>query len=253
MAEDHATERLTYQLPGVQFNSPLREHESPTFRETLHFFTAPVELLSVFPRRQLQGLCFIGPRLRDIMQGKNVEEHQETLDNLKMLAKAGDWSNREHIMDTQLARLQDLRDGGGFGLAVERFFITLEKVLPTSPLDPSQYGLYLDIFKRTTSDWEKCRHSLGTQKVILNVVRNLIMRLPEIDIVLDSDFACPSPFTDALLALLRKIFEGKAGPHIDNIATALGTVHDVHGGPRGQFVEKVLEVIDPVILNNAGT
>jgi hypothetical protein len=83
-------------------------------------------------------------------------------------------------MERQLARLQDLcnHNGGGLGFTVELFFVTLEKVLPIPSLEDSQYALYVGTLRSITSDWEKQRYSPGTQKVILDVVYDLALRLP---------------------------------------------------------------------------
>ncbi|KAH9969372.1 hypothetical protein BGW80DRAFT_630756 [Lactifluus volemus] len=239
-----ATQELTSQLPGVRFDAPLRKSESVTFNETLRFLTDPFKPLSLLPRRQLQGLCSLAPRLRDIIDERNVERLQETLDSLKAVPKVEDWLHLEYLMEDQLARLQDLRDSDGFGLAVELFFVTLEKMLPTYPLEESQHDLYLSTFKRITSDREKCRVFLGTQKVILGVVRDLAMRLPGDEIPVISDFACPSAFTDGLLDLLRDMLAGTSGQP-DHIARAKSklTAFRSDQGMRGQFVNKVLEVL----------
>jgi len=54
---------------------------------------------------------------------------------------------RRHLMERQLWRLKDLRDGCGFGYRVELFFLVLEQLLrvPTSP-DPD-FALFLGTFR----------------------------------------------------------------------------------------------------------
>ncbi|KAH9969424.1 hypothetical protein BGW80DRAFT_1208832 [Lactifluus volemus] len=239
------TQKLISQLPGIQFDNILPDAEPPNFGEALHFLSISPRPLSVLPWQHLQGLCSIAPKLRDIIQSQNTTEYRGTLESLKSLVKATDRYNRGLTMESQLARWQDLRDGDGLGVAVELFFITLGKVLPTSTLEISQHDLYIGAFKRITYDWEKRKDSHGTQKVILNVAFDLTMRLPELGIPLDADFDCPEDFKVCLLKLLGNILEGQTGPHIDE---AVGRLRDVRRdslGQRRMFAERVLEVINP--------
>jgi hypothetical protein len=188
-------------------------------------------------------VMFDCPKSRDIVQSRNAREHHGTLESLKSLVKVKDRYNHGLIMESQLARWQDLRDGGGLGVAVELFFITLGKVLPTSTLEVSQHDLYIGPFKSITYDWEKCKDSHGTQKVILNVAFDLTMRLPELDIPLDADFDCPEDFQVCLLRLLGNMLEGQTGPHIDEAVDRLRDVLRYSLGERLRFAKRVLEVI----------
>ena len=237
------TQKLTAQLPGIQFDNLLKDTESPSFSEAIHFLSTSPKPLSVLPWQQLRGLCSIAPKLRDIIDSRSTREHHGTLETLKTLVKVTDRYNRGLIMESQLARWQDLRDGGGFGVAVELFFVSLGKVLPTSSLEVSQHDLYIGAFKTITSSWRTCRDSHGTQQVILDVVFDLTMRLPELPIPLDSDFACPKDFTDGLLELLCSMLDGQTGPHIDEAVERLGDVCRNALGERKEFAERALEVI----------
>ncbi|KAH9969430.1 hypothetical protein BGW80DRAFT_1334871 [Lactifluus volemus] len=239
------TQKLTSQLPGIQFDNILSDAELPNFGEAVHFLSISPKPLSVLPWQHLQGLCSIAPKLRDIIQSQNTTEYRGTLASLKSLVKATDRYNRGLIMESQLARWQDLRDGGGLGVAVELFFITLGKVLPTSTLEVSQHDLYIGAFKSITYDWEKRKDSHGTQKVILNVAFDLTMRLPELEFPLDTDFDCPEDFKACLLKLLSNILKRQTGPHIDEAAHRLRDVWRDSLGQRRKFAERVLVVIDP--------
>jgi Family of unknown function (DUF6535) len=244
------TQKLISQLPGIQFDNILPDAEPPNFGEAVHFLSISPKPLSVLPWQHLQGLCSIAPKLRDIIQppqntNTNTREYRRTLESLKSLVKATDRYNRGLIMESQLARWQDLRDGDGLGVAVELFFITLGKVLPTSTLEVSQHDLYIGAFKRITYHWEKRKDSHGTQKVILDVAFDLTMRLPELEIPLDIDFDCPEDFKVCLLRLLGNILEGQTGPHIDEAAGRLRDVRRHSLGQRRKFAERVLVVIDP--------
>ncbi|KAI0252311.1 hypothetical protein BJV78DRAFT_1281858 [Lactifluus subvellereus] len=115
----------------------------------------------------------------DIIEGRNIEEYEETIRNVRWQVDF-DYSwpmSRRCPMEKQLAHLQDLCDGGGLGCIVELFFLTLEKLLSTSSSKGLHQALYVLTLKNTTSDWKKYKHSLGTQKVILDVFCDVAMRL----------------------------------------------------------------------------
>jgi Family of unknown function (DUF6535) len=246
------TQKLTSQLPGIQFDDILRDAEPPSFGEALHFLSISPKPLSVLPWQHLRGLCSIFPKLRDIVESRNAREHRGTLESLKSLVKATDRYNRGLIMESQLARWQDLRDGGGLGVAVELFFITLGKVLPTSTLEVSHHDLYIGAFKSITYEWEKCKNSHGTQKVVLDVAFDLTMRLPELVIPLDTDFDCPEDFKVCLLGLVGNMLEGQTGPHIDEAVDRLRDVRRDSSGERRKFAERALEVINPHVSHSHG-
>ncbi|KAH9061787.1 hypothetical protein EDB83DRAFT_2675448 [Lactarius deliciosus] len=78
-------------------------------------------------------------------------------------------------MRRQLWRLQDLRDGGGFGFTVELFFLSLRRPLSISSLHESNSVFYTSTFKIITSHWEESRQSLGTHCILLNIICDLII------------------------------------------------------------------------------
>jgi hypothetical protein len=236
------TRKLTCQLPGVQFNARIG---STSFSQAVHLFRTPTKQLWILPSQQLRGLCSIAPGLRDIMEAGNGGQHQGTLESLKTVREAGGWFYEGRLMERQLSRLQDLRDSGGFGLTVEMFFVTIRELPSTSWLEESHYALYVGALKWITSDWKKCRHSLGTQKIVLDVVYDLAIQLPMLDPPSDSDFSCPSQLTDMLLVLLGNILEGQTGSHIDDAVQRLQTLHTpfMFPGTRRKFLEKAFEVI----------
>ena len=109
-------------------------------------------------------------------------------------------------MHRQMWRLQDLRDGGGLGFTVELFFFAFSQLLSASPSKESHSALYTGTFRAITSDWNKYKHSLGTQKLLLDIA---ISRLWEFD------GYYPVYILDEFLSLLTNILEGQTGPHID--------------------------------------
>jgi hypothetical protein len=73
------------------------------------------------------------------------------------------------------------------------------------------------MFRTITSNWRQHKHSIATQRVILNLVCDLaILRRG-----LLSDYLIPSYLTDELLVLLGNMLEGQSGPHIDEAAKEL--------------------------------
>jgi hypothetical protein len=128
-------------------------------------------------------------------------------------------------------RLQDLRDGGGLGFTVELFFLASKQLLFTS----SSKALYLGTFLAVTSDWSKYKQSLGTQKLLLDMV------MPDGLVTVSNH---PDYIVDEFLKLLGNILEGQTGPHIDDAVQKL-----THGifmtpwGPRKMLLTKALRVV----------
>jgi hypothetical protein len=170
----------------------------------------------VFLYQRLQHLCSYSDKLRDIVASG---AYQETLKSLETLWDESDkpdsrWGgvSRRHLMERQLWRLQDLRDGGGFGFWVELFFPVVEQILGI-PLSPDTHSaLILGMFRIITSNWRQHKHSIGTQRVILNLVCDLAI----LDRGLLSDTPYPKLITDELLVLLKNMVEGQSGSHIDD-------------------------------------
>ena len=125
--------------------------------------------------------------------------------------------------------LQDLRDGGGLGFAVILFLAALKRLLSSS--QESYSVLYVYTFRTITSDWRRHKHSLGTQKLLLDTVSS--------DQGFLRTFNYPDYITDELWELLGDMLEGETGPHIDNGVQQL-TDHQRDGGRYGA---KALAVI----------
>ena len=120
-------------------------------------------------------------------------------------------------MVRQLWRLQDLRDSSGFGFWVELFFLVVAQLV-TIPLSPDNLSvLILGTFRNITFNWRQHRHSIATQRVILNLVCDLAIknRGPS------SNCIIPSYVTDELLVLLEKMLEGQSGLHLDEATKEL--------------------------------
>ena len=172
----------------------------------------------IFLHQRLLFLSSYSSKLHNIIDGRGNGAYEETLKNLGTLWAESDepyygWSGvrRRHLMERQLWRLQDLRDGG-FGFWVEFFFLVARRLLDI-PLSPDTHSaLIVGTFKAITSNWRQHKHSIGTQRVILNIICDMAI----LDHGLLSDRVFPKYVTDELLALLKKMVEGQYGLHIND-------------------------------------
>jgi len=117
-------------------------------------------------------------------------------------------------MERQLWRLQDLRDGGGFGFLVELFFLALAQLLSTASSRDSDthLALYIGTFRAITSNWRQHERSIGTQRVILNLICDVA--IPGRGMF--SNRRYPRYIADELLVLAGNMVEGQSGSHIDD-------------------------------------
>ena len=165
----------------------------------------PRKLQFIRPRQTLKSMCFPALTLRNILEGQgDADAYKELLKDLNKFQFQYGWQGDE--IERQLWRLQDLRDGGGLGFTVELFFLALSQLLSTPSSKESHSELYTGTFRAITSDWSKHKHSLGTQKLLLNTVMSHCWFF---------QVHCPAYIVDEFLLLLGNIFEGQTGPHID--------------------------------------
>ena len=224
---DKVTSNLVRYLPGVFF-SELRSAAPITIREAFNPFSGkitPVSPQLIFPGQQIQSLCSLGRRLRDIIDDQNTEMHEETLKSLESLREipvAGYGLTGDYLMKRQLWRLMDLRDGGGFGFTIELFFLAIRQLSSTSSSSELNKVFYAGTFKVITSNWEKSKNSVGTQRVLLDLLCDLVIRSRG----MFSDFYYPLYVVDMLLDLVGKIVEGHRGelPHINDV------IEELHDG-----------------------
>ena len=214
---------------GVHFDV----FEQTEFAQPTQFFnpTRDPEFLTQFislPRR-LQLLCSYSPKLRDIIDGKDNGAYQDILDSLEILWDESDKRTPSmvrwrHLMERQLWRLRDLRDGGGFGFWVELFFLVARQLL-TIPLSSEAHSaLMVGTFRSITSNWKQHKNSIGTQRVILNLICDISI----LDYGIMSNVAFPAYITDELLVLLEKMIEGQSGSHIDDAMKELEDAIEEH-------------------------
>ncbi|KAH8994193.1 hypothetical protein EDB92DRAFT_1850535, partial [Lactarius akahatsu] len=210
-AMDNATYGLMRQLPGVssdehhRFGSVLNSDIFNTPATT----SAPLTPQLVFPGQQVRALARLGHRLREVLDGQVAEGYEEVLESLKSVDQVPVSSRHPNgLMRRQLWRLQDLRDGGGLGFTVELFFLSLRRLLSMSPLHESNSVFYVGTFKIITSHWMEGRESLGTHRILLNIICDLIVR----DRGIFSDFSYPKSITNMLLDTVSDMLRGYEGP-----------------------------------------
>jgi hypothetical protein len=220
---DAITHELMQRLPGVFFNklkpaAPLMISEAYDFPSVV---TTPVPPPLIFPGQQIQSLCTLGRRLRDIIEGQNTEGHGETLKSLESLREIPvSLRGPKHLMKRQLWRLLDLRDGRGLGFTTELFFLAVRQLSSTS--SSSELGLtevYTGTFEVITSHWERSKNSAGTQRILFDILCDLVIRSRGVF----SDFSYPRYIVEMLLDLVRKMVKGHGGldPHINEVIDEL--------------------------------
>ncbi|KAH8989939.1 hypothetical protein EDB86DRAFT_2831424 [Lactarius hatsudake] len=213
-AVDNVTYGLIRQLPGVSFDEP-RRSEPLLISDTFNMpatGSAPFTPQLIFPGQQLRALTRLGLKLREVLDGQVAEGYEEVLESLKSIDQVLVSLRRPNgLMRRQLWRLQDVRDGGGLGFTVELFFLSLRRLLSISSFDESNSVFYTGTFKTITSRWEDNKKSLGTHRVLLDIICDLI--IPGRGIF--SDYPYPEPITTALVNMVGNMLQEYEGPGED--------------------------------------
>ena len=221
-AMDGTTKNLMRRLPGVFFSElkpavPIMISEAFDFS---FFELTPVPPRLIFLGQQIQSLCSLGRRLRDIIEDQNAEMHEETLKSLESLREIPvAVRGLNHLMKRQLWRLQDLHEGGGFGFTIELFFLAVRQLSST----PSSFELkkvfLAGTFKVITSNWEESKNSKGTQGILLELLCDLVIRGRGVF----SNFPYPPYIVNMLLDLVEKMVkeQGSQHPHINDVIKEL--------------------------------
>ncbi|KAI0285734.1 hypothetical protein BC826DRAFT_972851 [Russula brevipes] len=220
-AMDEATHKLTLRLSSVLLKEPKRAGPhliSEAFDIPL-IETTPVTSQLISPGKQIQGLCTLSGRLRDIIEERNPRRHKEALETLESIDRIPILLRQlNYQMKRQLWRLQDLRDGGGLGFTIELFFLALRRLMSTSLMPESKSFLYSGTFDAITSRWMKSKDSIGTQRILLDLICDLVIQGHGVF----SNFSYPEDVVDKLLKLVRKMTEGHNNPpHISEVAQEL--------------------------------
>jgi len=103
---------------------------------------------------------------------------------------------------------------------------------------------YIDTSKIITSRWKKSKASLGTQRILLNIICDLIQVVRGRGVF--SDFSYPDPITDMFLDIVGNMLCGYAGPggHIRGAVSemrALDSKHCVDMGLRRKVLTVLIE------------
>src|SRR6266850_3207205 len=222
---------ITQRLPGVRFDE-FRTEPIP-FSQTINWLQNDWwNQSTTLPGQNLKSIC----SLFSTFLGNDDTYYKEVLKNLEAFAQVPTYDG--NVFQRQLWRLQDLRDSGGLGFAVELFFITLKEQFSASP-SPRDSWLYISTFKAITSDRGECKRCLGTQKLLLDIVTSSSAS----GMIYDFDY--PDYITDELLALLGNVLEQQTGEHhIDDAVQKLmyQLRYERHTG-RGSFWARALGVI----------
>jgi hypothetical protein len=196
-----------YELPPTAPNTTSEASDLPSVQTT----SSPIPPQLIFPGQQLQSIYILGQRLRDITKRENTEWDEETLKSLKYLREVPiPLRGLNYLMERQLWRLLDLHDGGGLGFTIELFFLALRQLSSASPspdksssseLEKEFYTGTFDVIK---SNWKKSKNSTGTQRILLDLLCDLIIQGRGIF----SDSRYPRYIVKRLLDLVGEMVEG---------------------------------------------
>ena len=243
---DEVRHKLMRRLPGVFFDTL---QPTPSTSEAFRLSsvkTIPIPPQLVFLGQQLQSLCILGRRLRDITDGQNTELHEDTLKSLRYLHEVPvPFLGLKHLAERQVWRLLDLRDGGGLGFTIELFFLALRQLLPTSsspdttPSSDLTKEFYTRTFDVIKSNWVKSKNSAGTQRILLDILCDFVIQRRGIF----SDFNYPPYIMEMPLVLLKSMVDGQTDshPHIDS------PLNELRGEDPGNFTETGIDLRDKVL------
>jgi hypothetical protein len=224
-ALDDATHGLARQLPGVSFDEP-RRSESFLISDTFNISpagSAPVTPPLIFPGQQVHALARLGSKLREVLDGQLTDGHKEVLESLKSVDQVPLSLRRPNgLVNRQLWRLQDLRDGRGLGFTIELFLLSLRKLLSMPSFHESNSVYYIGAFKIITSHWKESMDSLGTHQILLNILCDLIIKGRGVF----SDFSYPEPITSMFVDMVGHILQGYSGPD-EHIRDAVREIENV--------------------------
>ena len=212
---DEVSQRIARQLPGVDFDFP----DSEAFlRQTFELFRDPAKLRFISCRQPLNNYFEYLERVDGHRDNSPNSE-----DELKHVIENVFWP--KHLLQRMLWSLDDLRNGG-LGFAVELFLLSLRQLLSTYPSQESYSALYIGTFRTITSDRSSYKYSLGTQKILLDVIAS--------DQGFLRTFNYPDYITGEVWELLGDIFEGPTSffmqPHIDSAVQRLTDLLREEGG-----------------------
>ncbi len=218
---------ITSQIPGVL--DDLVQAPVP-FSRGVELSREPLKRQFIPPGQTIKSMCSPAQTLRKILGDRgNTDEYKELLENLRKFRYFSRWEGNE--IQRQLLRLQDLLRGGGLGFTVELFFLAFEQLLSTSSSKEYHSALYTGTFRAITSNWNKHKYSLETQKFLLNIAWSRREAFSD---------EYPTYIIDEFISLLGNIFEGQAGLHIDEAVQKFESFSAY--GNEWKFRDRILRV-----------
>ena len=221
--------QITSQFPGIldDLDTTLVH-----FSHFVEMFRDPRQIQFIRPGQTLKSMCSIVPTLRNILEGQgDAYAYKGMIKNLmEFRSRATNWRGDE--LQRQLWRLQDLRNGRGFGFTIELFFLGLKQLLSKS--NESHYALYMGTFRAITYDWKRHRNSIGTRKLLLDIALSRSV---------DFQSIYPLYVADGFLELLGNFFEGQRGSHIDDAVRQLELTTSPSFYFYDEFRSRLLKVI----------
>ncbi|KAI0259248.1 hypothetical protein BC834DRAFT_639729 [Gloeopeniophorella convolvens] len=176
------------------------------------------------PGGMINVSCSFAPSFREALgdQGKGVaSDFQKSATSLRdLISQIGPVMSNGHLVEQQLWRIYDLRDGG-LGYTIDIFFAQVANfsnydIRNTMSAELHQ-TIYVNTFRAITSGWEEYIKSLGTQHVLLNLVCELLGTRGGFRAL----GVCPGYLIDELLAFVGRYFRGEHGSHIDSVLEEL--------------------------------
>ena len=219
--------RITDQLSGANFDFPdsgPMPQPKPFLEQARELFRDPARLRLIScrhpPNSFIEFLKHIDAYQDD---SPNSEVKKQVIENVI-------WP--KNLLQRRLWALYDIRYGGGLGIAVELFLLSLKQLLlllacRSVPPHKSYSLLYIGTFQAITSDWRRHRESRewtfdATQNILLDIVASDQGPLRTYDY--------PDYITEKVWALLGDMLEGQTGPHIDGAVRRLTDLQCEVGG-----------------------
>jgi hypothetical protein len=226
---DEVGQRITHELPGVDFDFPDSE---PFLRQTLELFRDPAKLRFMSCRQPLKFFEYL--KRVDAYRDNSPNPEYERNQVIEKLF----WP--KHLLQRMMWSIDDLRQTG-LGFLVELFLLSLRQLLSTYPSQESNSALYIGTFRAITSDRKRSTIPVGTLCLLLDVVAS--------DQGFLRTFNYPDYITDEVWELLGDLLKVQADnilryhPIIDDAVQQLTDVQREVGGKYGLKAEALIALI----------
>jgi hypothetical protein len=219
---DEVGQRITHELPGVDFDFPDSE---PILRLTLELFRDPAKLRFMSCRQPLKFFEYL--KRVDAYRDNSPNPEYERNQVIEKLF----WP--KHLLQRMLWSIDDLRQSR-IGFYVELFLLSLRQLLSTYPSQETYSALYIGTFRAITSDRKRYMVAVGTLRLLLDIVAS--------DQGFLRTFNYPDYIMDEVWELLRDILEVQfhvmmPHPVMDNAVLQLTDFQREVGGKYGAKAE----------------